>query len=55
MGNRNIVQIACGDQHAMALSRGSLFKNTFLPNRSHACSEKAVLVLLAVVGDTIIE
>ncbi|TRZ23540.1 hypothetical protein HGM15179_003554 [Zosterops borbonicus] len=22
MGNRNIVQIACGDQHAMALSRG---------------------------------
>lgn len=31
------------------------FKNTFLPNRSHACSEKAVLVRLAVVGDTIIE
>uniref|UniRef100_A0A8C3UQY3 Uncharacterized protein n=1 Tax=Catharus ustulatus TaxID=91951 RepID=A0A8C3UQY3_CATUS len=22
LGNRNIVQIACGDQHAMALSRG---------------------------------
>lgn len=29
LGNRNIVQIACGDQHAMALSRGSLFQEHF--------------------------
>lgn len=29
LGSRNIVQIACGDQHAMALCRGSLFQEHF--------------------------
>lgn len=33
LGNQDIVQIACGDQHAMALSRGSFFQAHFSSKR----------------------
>lgn len=46
--DHHIVQIACGDQHAMALSRGSLFQAHFSSKQESHYGKLA----LSVSGDT---
>lgn len=49
--DHHIVQIACGDQHAMALSRGSLFQAHFSSKQESHYGKLA----LSVSGDTVRE